>query len=375
MDCSPADSSGNREFLHRLNQKAVELRIPLTGSIELTHRCNLRCLHCYLGDQDAIGRNRDKELHTDQWTRILDEITEAGCLYLLITGGEPLLRRDFATIYSHAKRRGLLVTIFTNGTGITGEVLDLFEDLPPHFVEISIYGATAATHEGITGVEGSYELCLKGIERLLASKIDLRLKTILMTRNSHEFHALEDMAKAHGVRFRFDAAIFPRLGGDKAPLRLRVPPREFVEKDLSDEERLKSWRDYFERARKYLVPDTLYNCGAGMTNFHIDPYGSLKPCLMVADIKYDLVQGSFSDGWRNVMPRIRAKKMSPGHDCYQCDKIMMCGYCQGFFQLENDTDEACSQYLCTVGRLRFQTISRDPAGRFSDLDTGYADIS
>ena len=273
MDCNQTDWLSNKEYLRQFNKKAVEQRIPLSGSIDLTHRCNLRCVHCYLGDKTKILGNGKRELSTAQWLSIIDQITEAGCLNLLITGGEPLLRKDFAEIYAHARTNGLLVTVFTNGTLITESILKLFKDLPPNTVEISLYGATAETYEKITGIKGSYEKCLQGIQRLLNQKIHLKLKTILMTLNCHEFYDIENMAKAYGVKFRFDAAIFPCLNGDKTPLKLRVPPEEVVEKEFADPERSLQWKNFFERMQGYSVLDTLYNCGTGLTYFHIDPYG------------------------------------------------------------------------------------------------------
>jgi len=155
---------------------------------------------------------------------IIDEITDAGCLHLLITGGEPLLRDDFPAIYGHAKKRGLLVTIFSNGTLITERVIGMFRELPPHEVEISLYGATAPTYEKITGVPGSYEKCMLGIKLLAENNIKVNLKTILMTLNSHELSEMEKIARGFGARFRFDAAISPCFGGDKTPLKLRVSP-------------------------------------------------------------------------------------------------------------------------------------------------------
>ncbi|MBW1897011.1 MAG: radical SAM protein, partial [Deltaproteobacteria bacterium] len=157
MECAQTGWLDNKEYLQRLRRKVTQERIPLSGSIDVTHRCNLRCVHCYLGEKQSHWEKRGKELSTAQWISIIDEITEAGCLHLLISGGEPLTRRDFAEIYSHARTNGLLVTVFTNGTLITDRVLELFRDLPPRIVEISLYGATAATYERVTRVKGSYE--------------------------------------------------------------------------------------------------------------------------------------------------------------------------------------------------------------------------
>lgn len=357
MDCAKAERLSNSEYLHRFNMRAAQLRVPLSGSIDLTHRCNLRCVHCYLGPQSDIGKRRGQEMDTDRLLALVDEITAAGCLNLLVTGGDPLIRRDFSSVYHRIKSNGLLVTVFTTGTFIPDEILRLFGDLPPQSVEISLYGATADTYERITGRKGSYEKCISGIHRLLDNKISIKLKTILMTLNQHEFSLIENIAKQLGVPFRFDACLFPCFNGERRPLDLRVSPEDAIEKEFSDPQRLRNWRNYHERCRGISVPaGTLYHCGAGLTSFHIDPYGNLMPCLMTTGLKYDLSGGSFLKGWNEVMPRIREIKGRNDYVCNACETRNLCDYCPAFFELENGSDTIPSEYLCAMGKHRFQMI-------------------
>lgn len=355
MDCQHAEPLGTVEYLKQFNRKVAQQRVPLSGSIELTQRCDLDCMHCYLGPRSGRG-SEQQELTTAQWLPILDQATEAGCLNLLITGGEPMLRRDFAAIYRHAKQLGLLVTVFTNGTLVTEEVLEVFTDLPPRLIEITLYGATAETYEKITGVRGSYERCMAGIRRLLEADIHVGLKTILITLNRHEFFAIEQMAKSMGLKFRFDAAIFPCFNGDRTPMELRVPAREAVAKEMADEKRLKEWRDLFRRQRAIPPAETLYQCGAGIAAFHVDPLGNLRSCAMVAEPSCNLVDHSFRIGWETVIPRLHEKKATEGFQCSRCDKRALCGYCPAFFAVENGAEDAPSEYLCAMGHFRYEAI-------------------
>jgi MoaA/NifB/PqqE/SkfB family radical SAM enzyme len=120
--------------------------------MELTFRCNLQCAHCYcnlpLNDQDAIN----KELSTEKVCDILDQIADAGCLWLLLTGGEPLVRRDFLEIYTYAKKKGFMISLFTNGTLLTEKMADYLAEYPPFILEITLYGVTKETYESITGL-------------------------------------------------------------------------------------------------------------------------------------------------------------------------------------------------------------------------------
>ncbi|MGC2064326.1 MAG: radical SAM protein [Thermodesulfovibrionales bacterium] len=359
---SPVAGHRDNSFLESFNRKAVEMCLPVTGSLELTASCNLKCVHCYLGAAGPRDNNNTStEMSLDRILALLDEITEAGCLRFLITGGEPLSRKDFPEIYRHAKARGLLVTIFTNGTLITEKIADIFKDLPPQTIEISLYGATEETYEKITRVKGSFSNCLKGIERLLQRNINVQLKTVLMTLNEHEFYSMEKIAEKYGVKFRFDAAIFPGLDGDKSPLALRVQPREAVEKEFSDNQRSRHWRQYFERVRNFAQTDRLYTCGAGTISFHVDSRGGLSPCLMLPDPGYYLSNGSFIDGWDTISKTIRAKKARADFICTECPKRSLCGYCPAFFKLEGGAEQHYSGYLCAIGESRFQKLTPEEA--------------
>ena len=357
MQCHEPGWPGTEEYLKAFSEKAEQLRIPLSGSLELTRRCNLNCVHCYLGPQSKRQTLQGMEMGAGRIRSLIDEITEAGCMNLLITGGEPLLREDFPEIYCHAKGNGLLVTLFTNGTLFTEKLVEFLCELPPVEVEISIYGSTAEVYESVTRVPGSYEKCIRGIRSLVERGVRVNLKTILMTINSHELFAMENMANEFGVSFRFDAAISPCIDGDNTPLSLRVAPEEAIEKEMSDPGKVQSWKEFFKRFKGRTLGPDLYGCGAGLTAFHIDPFGCLFPCMMAADMGYDTAGVGFKTVWDNIMPRIRNKKAGADFACKGCVKINVCGYCPGFFKLEHGAEDIRSEYLCQMGSLRFQYIN------------------
>lgn len=360
MGCS--STINDVTYLNEFSRKVELMRVPFYGSLDFTRRCNLRCVHCYMGSAGHQRDSRSGEMDKKNIIALLDEIRDAGCLHFLITGGEPLLRTDFRDVYEHAKRIGLIMTVFTNGTMITGEILDLFADLPPHAVEITLYGATAGTYEKVTGVPGSYSSCIKGIEGLCSIGTSLTLKTMLMSVNSHEFPDIERMAKSYGAKFRSDAALFPRLDGDRSPLSLRVPVEEAIGREFTADRRLQ-WRKFFLNNRKNRLGERLYSCGAGNSMFHIDAQGFLMPCIMVKDFRYDLKEGSFLFGWNHVISRLRERKTAPDNRCLGCDAISLCGFCPAFFLSETGDENHYSDYLCRMGKMRYGEINRDLAGK------------
>jgi radical SAM protein with 4Fe4S-binding SPASM domain len=305
-----------------------------------------------MNDQDAIA----KELKTEEVFYIFDQIAEAGCLWLLITGGEPLLREDFLEIYSYAKKKGFIVTLFTNGTLITEEIADYLVQWPPHLVEITLYGVTSETYEGITRIPGSFKSCKRGINLLLERKILLGLKTMAMTLNHDELWQIKEYTEELGLKFRFDPVLNPRLDGSKIPCKFRLSPEEVVELDLADEKRVKEWREFCEKFVGHSESDDLFLCGAGVSTFHIDPYGQMSACEMTRFQSYDLSCGSFEEGWNQSIPEFLTLKPEGDYPCGKCDLISLCGQCPGWAWLENGNPEAPVDYLCQIAHLRAEAF-------------------
>jgi MoaA/NifB/PqqE/SkfB family radical SAM enzyme len=354
MLCDLDQDREARAFLTKFNHKALKRRIPLIGGVELTSRCNLNCVHCYVNNDTGKKCNNLPELSTLQWMNLIDQFAEAGCLYLLFTGGETLLRSDFSEIYTYACKKGLLVTVFTNGTLVSERIIDTFNAYPPHCLEISLYGATVSTYEKITGVAGSFEKCMQGIYQIKEHGFNLKLKTMLLTLNSHEIEDMQAFASDMGVSFRYDASISPRLDGDLSPLKYRVSANVVARKETLDRKKIKEYRDLLERMNNLTPSDNLYVCGAGMTMFHVDSSGILRPCFMVPDEKYDIMKNSFNDMWYGSSFIDFRKPGEMPKSCVACDKKSLCGYCPGFFKLETGNEQSPASFLCEIGEHRKQ---------------------
>ena len=327
---------------------------PLMGTIELSFRCNVRCQHCYV-TYNVEPDNR--ELDTGELRRILDEISAAGCLWLLFTGGEPFLRPDFLDLLAHAKRRGLLVTIFTNGTLLDEDTVARLAEWPPHRLEITLYGMPEETYERVTRRKGSWRRCLDGIDRLLAAGLPLRLKAVLMEDNQHELPAMRAFARERGLRFAHDANINSRIDGNRAPCSLRVEPEQVLEiEEAIDPGLAARWRGLQSATARGLAraeeENRLFHCGAGIHSFWIDPYGRLQLCGLTRRNHYDLRRGNFAEGYFVHLPRLRNRPASPGYECARCDLLSACGQCPGMAELEHGDPEKRVDYLCRLTHAR-----------------------
>ena len=356
MSCPDDIRPVDPDFLKNFNIRVYRERIPVTGGIELTRHCNLRCVHCYL-DEQTRKKSDFRRVSMSKWLDVIDQVTSAGCLYLYFTGGESMLHPDFPEIYTHARKNGLMVMVFTNATVISDTILEIFDAYPPQHIDISIYGATRQTYESVTKVKGSYEKCMQGIEQLQSHGFVVKLKTILMSINQHELVAMERLAQDKGASFRFDAMIFPRLNGDKTPIQHRVAPDQVIEKEFLSNKLSAEWRDAYERMSGNKANADLYQCGAGLTLFHIDPDLQLRPCLMTSHVEFDLTNNGFQDVWssENFLAFRKNGKKAP-KACRECDLNVLCGYCPAFFRLETGDEDKIASYLCEIGRKRKQAL-------------------
>ena len=357
----PCDEVGYVEYFTTLDTKMESRRAPLFAIIELTERCNLRCEHCYIHDPARDSELEAKELTTEQWYRVFDELAEAGCLWMTWTGGEILFRSDFVTLYRYAKAKGFLITLFTNGTLMRPELVDLLREWYPQCVEITLYGMSGETYEKVTGVRRAFKRAIETIEGLALAGIPLRLKTVVMKLNRHELRAMYDYAASLGIDFRHDGVLRPTFHG-KDINELRLTAAEVVALDFMRPTAAESFMTAYKMSADAAVANPLYdsgrlyNCGASFRSFHIDPYGQLTGCHMVREPGYDLRKGTFQDGWDRFLANMRSVRVTKDLPCYQCELVGLCQRCPAFSQLENADPETVVEYACIVAHLRAERL-------------------
>ena len=351
MDCPNIPVIPSSELFTRMKQKAVDHRIPFSGSIELTYRCNMKCVHCYQGSRRFD--HQPAELSTAEVLRITDEIVAEGCLYLLITGGEPFLRPDLFDILKYIKRKGVLITLFTNGTRINAATIGKLSECVPNQTEITLYGLTQATYEKITGIPGSHQKCMHGIELLHKHKIPFGLKTMVLTENFHELEGMKNFAESLGVKFRYDSMVHANLEFSNEPHKYRVTPEQVILADQVDGKRLKrtqmAW--HAQRGQQHSAEE-VFHCGAGINGFHINPSGNLSLCLMAQTPAYNLRTGTFKQGWDPFLKDLRTAKTTQPNPCTDCNLFALCGECPGRAMVEQDTPGQPNPFYCRVAHLR-----------------------
>jgi len=330
-------------------------------SVEVTRRCPLECQHCYnnlpMGDQDA----RSREMSTEEHFHMLDELVEMGCFWLLYTGGEIFARKDFLQIYTYAKQKGFLITLFTNGTLINEKIADYLVEWPPFAIEITLYGRTKETYEALTQIPGSYEKCLRGIRLLRERGLPLKLKTVATSINKHEISAMRQFAEEElGVDFKFDAQINPRIDCSQSPLAVRLTPEEVVALDVHAPERAAEYRRLAERDLEsppnLAQSETMYVCGGGMNSFAVNAYGEIGICVISQQETFSVREASVRQVWEESLLRLRMRKRTRVTKCIECRIQSLCGMCPANGEMENGDRESPVEFLCNVAHLRAAAI-------------------
>ncbi|KYK37946.1 MAG: hypothetical protein AYK18_08735 [Theionarchaea archaeon DG-70] len=351
-------------------KKIKDKRIPLSFDLELTARCNNNCRHCYINLSDSDKQAQDRELSSGEIKDIVDEAVSMGSLWCLMTGGEPLLRDDFFDIYLYLKKKGLLVSVFTNATLITKEHVRLFKKFPPRDIEVSVYGVSNKTYELVTRRRGSFDAFMRGIDLLLNNNIKVRFKAMALRSNVHELPEIASFCQNRTKDyFRFDPFLHCRfdcnISRNEEIISERLTPEEIVVLEHSDPERFQTLEKICD---KLIIPEFshttcnhLFHCSAGNSNFTLGYDGIFRLCssLFHPDCVYDLRKGNFTDAWYNFVPQVRDMRSDRKEfleKCRVCPLINLCTWCPAHAYLETEELDTPVDYFCKVAHARAKAL-------------------
>jgi radical SAM protein with 4Fe4S-binding SPASM domain len=350
-------------------EKTRRNRTLLSVTFEITARCNNDCVHCYINlpadDSVAI----EKELSTEEIKTLVDESVSMGALWLLLTGGEPLLRDDFIEIYRYIKQKGLLVSLFTNATLISTGHIKLFKKYPPRSIEVTIYGVTDPTYEKVTGKK-YLSAAMKGVDRLVSASIPVTLKATILRSNFKELGKIADYCRSLSASpFRFDPFLHLRIdrnaAKNKTILSERLTPAEIIELEKSDKVRGAAIGKKCSELDSNFIgsekTDQIFHCQVGLNSCCIGYDGTFKLCSALSDIPYtyNLKAGSLTDAWLNFAPKvkgIKSNKKSFKEKCGSCKIMDLCMWCPGHACLESGHIDEHVQYFCEVAHKRKMTF-------------------
>src|SRR5712691_5111599 len=316
-----------------MSAKALQLNIPLSVQLDLTYRCNERCIHCYL-DHDDHG-----EMTTAEIKGLLDQMAEAGVFYLTISGGEILMRRDFFELLEYARARTFSVKLKTNGVLIREKEAARLRALGVDYVQISIYSHRPEVDDAITKMPGSLEQSIRGMRLLRQQGIHVIMANVWMRQNALDYPGVKALAAELGAQFMLDPTVTPMMDGERSILNLNVD--EAALREVFRNESLVGG-NIEEFCAPPLSPgedemDQL-PCSAGHTACYVSPYGDVYPCVQFPLPSGNVRRMKFVDIWRDSpqLNEVRSIKLRDMPTCSKCTHGGTCTRCPGLAYLEGN---------------------------------------
>ncbi|HEY2646073.1 MAG TPA: radical SAM protein [Candidatus Acidoferrales bacterium] len=312
--------------------KALKLNIPLSVQLDLTYRCNERCIHCYL-DHDDHG-----EMTTAEIKNLLDQMAEAGVFYLTISGGEIMMRRDFFEILEHARLRTFCIKLKTNGVLIREKEAQRLRELGVESVQISIYSHRAEVHDEITKMPGSFRQSIEAVRFLRQQGLLVTMANVLMTQNAADYKSVRLLAAELDAKFIIDPTITPMIDGNRSILNLNVDKAALAEVFRNG--------DLVGNVEEFCAPPTDVDadaldslpCSAGHTACYVSPYGDVYPCVQFPMPSGNVRQTKFVDIWRDSpqLKEVRGITLRDMPTCSKCTHGATCTRCPGLAYLEGN---------------------------------------
>ena len=328
-------------LLHEIDQRyRAEHRLQAV-MIELTHACPCDCAHCYL-----VRDPRD-ELSCTEIADIFDQLHQEGTVNLGLTGGEPMLRRDFPRILEMAHEHRFFVSVLTTGVTIGAPEIRLLQRNGVRLVELSILGARSRTHDGIMRHEGAFARLLTAARGLREAGIGVGLKCTIMKANQDEVEDMARLADELGARFSASISVMPRVDGDPAPLALALSEDEVARLDPRHTTGgLIPGEDHSQGA--------LLTCRAGSTVAGISPRGEVFPCILIRHAVGDLRQRRLQDIWHDdpqpFLTELRGISAEDVAACHDCELRSVCRRCPGVAYQESGELRQPSPSACACAR-------------------------
>ena len=332
--------------------------LPIGGTFELTARCNFNCPMCYVHLQQDDIDARGRELTAQQWIDLGRQAKDAGMMFLLLTGGEPFVRKDFFEIYDALKQMGLMISINSNGSMLKGEVLRRLLENPPHRINISLYGGSNETYKGMCGLN-AFDTVVENIRALRQAGVEVRLNVSITPYNCKDIQRIYEISQELGVHVKASSYMYPairvhsdygcndRLSPDDAAKyavewdSMRLSREKFNRKAQA----MKNYTACYESECSADLDEGVA-CRAGSTSFWMTWDGRMLPCgMMPGPTTYPLETG-FSEAWQQLRKETAQIRMPK--ECSACPKRKMCAVCAAICVTETGEYTKRPDYVCRM---------------------------
>ena len=320
-------------LMQELGQRALDRGVPLSVQLDVTYRCNERCIHCYL-DHDDHGEMTNPEIRG-----VLDQLADAGVFFLTFSGGEVFMRKDFLDLVEYARSLLFCVKVKTNAFMIREKEAQRLHELSVQDVQVSIYSHRPEVHDAITLLPGSLKRSLAGIRLLRSHGVKVIIANVLMMRNLRDHDGVKELAKELEAGYTIDPTITPMMDGNRSVLRLGLGVPQL--QDVFHNPQLVGDDVDEQCAPPPPINDSVldeFPCSAGHTACYISPYGDLFPCVQFPLPSGNVRRQSFIDIWRysNQLNEVRSITLRDLPVCSGCGHVGTCSRCPGLAYMEGN---------------------------------------
>ena len=351
-------------LLQQMTEKALARNIPLSVQLDLTYRCNERCVHCYLDHEDH------GEMTTAEIKHLLDEMADAGVFILTLSGGEIFLRKDFFEILEYARlERQFCVKLKTNAIMIRERQAVRIREIGVEAIQISIYSHRPEVHDAITLVPGSLQRSLDAARFLKSQGLRVIFANVLMVQNLEDYQGVRALAEELGVECTLDPTITPMMDGDRSVLELGVN-HEALRQVFRDRALVGDVEEFCTIAAP-ADEDALsaLPCSAGHTACYVSPYGDVFPCVQFPLPTGNVRNERFLDIWRHSerMKEVRSIRLKDLTTCTSCSHVGSCTRCPGLAFMEGNmrgpSSQDCEKSFARTGIPSANMLAKKQAAR------------
>lgn len=359
-------------YINYLHSKAAQRGTPLSGTYELTARCNLDCRMCYIHRRPFDKTAMAGEKPASWWNNLTDTLVEQGMLTLLLTGGEPFLRPDFLQIYEYAHDRGMLVSINTNGSLLTEQHLEALRARAPQRINVTLYGTSRETYQRLCGDPGAYDRTVNNIFAMQKAGLQVKLNYSVTPENLGDAEAAMAFCREHDLTIEFATYLFPPIRACEHGCyeTARISPEESARIQIQYDKFRYEPEVYVKRRRDILAgnyipedteqcmdqPTERIRCRAGKTCFWVTWDGQLRPCGMMSTPSVAMEQG-FQQSW-NQIQTLRESILVP-KQCTECPMRNVCTSCPAASYAETGSFTGVPEYLCRKGRAYLRLLAQE----------------
>lgn len=352
----------------KLMIKSRKQHTPINGSIELLPLCNMNCDMCYVR-LSKEEMNKQGRLRTwKEWFEVGRQMKESGVMFLLLTGGEPLLFPDFKKLYLGLRDLGMIITVNTNATLLDEEWACFFGKYKPRRINVTIYGSNDKTYYDLCHYSGGFNKAIQAIHLLLEQKVDVKIASSLTKYNLNDMDGIINIGEELEVPVRVDTYMMPAQRERFLPYKdqVRVDSKTSAKVFVQVLKR-EMGHDLFRKFVKkkifeveHILPEKgpgKVRCYAGNCSFTINWQGLMRPCVVLSEPSVSVFEYGFAKAWEITHRNV--SKICTSEICNACNLRPICRTCFASALLEEGSYDATPRYMCEYAKELLRLLYKE----------------